>query len=324
MNVDSWDKIFNFYWESETRSDETDFYKKLCTVCLKPSIDLICSDEIATSELISYIDFCGSMGSMGQVGQFFAAGSEKYAHLDRSYELFQELTEDVGYLKPKYPTKKHEWENYSFDECPMPDWFSFEIESVINKYLALNVRHPMLDRILLKAFADFEVCSTLRDITYKQYGGKSHLEREEASFSSIFSYKGEASVYFCLFVSFISVVYFVTADLIWGDGFVISILAFVCSLTVATLIPIKRMLKMMIISKAMYRNTRGFGPPGPWNSILEGEKIIYESAYHSGFISVERLYTSFEEASALGVAVEQDVWALLSDIKSRETILPNF
>lgn len=315
MNVDNWDKIFNFYWEHQIRSDETDFCKKLCTVCLKPSIDLICSDEIATSELINYID--SRDGSLGWVGQLTKL-SEKYTDLDRSYELFEELTMDVGYFKPKYPTHRHEWKNYSFDECPESDWLKTEIESVINKYLALNIRHPMLDRVLLKAFADFEVCWTLRDITHEQYGGKSHLEGEEADRSSMGL---ETSVYFCLFVSFMSVVYFVTADLDWGDGFVISILAFVCLLIVATLLPIKRMLKMMIMSKASYRNRWGFGV---WNSVLEGEKILYESAYHSGFISVERLYTSFEEASALGVAFEQDVWALLSDIKSRETILPNF
>ena len=315
MNADNWNKIFNFYWEYSTRPDESDFCKKLCTVCLKPSIDLICSDEIATSELINYID--SSDVTLGWVGELTKL-SEKYADLDRSYELFEELTVDVGYFKPKFPINRHEWKTkYSFDKCPEPDWFKTEIESVINKYLALNIRHPMLDRILLRAVADFEVCSTMRDIN-NNIGGKSHLENEE---SFLFPSGLQRSVLFCLFVSFMSIIYFVTADTEWGAGLVISLVAFAYISNVSSLIPIRRMLMTKMMFKSSNSNPWSLGPV---SSLLAGEKLIYEAAYYSGFISVERLYTSFEEASALGVAVEQDVWALLSDIKSRETILPNF
>ena len=313
MNADNWNKIFNYYWEYLTLPDERDFCKKLCTVCLKPSIDLICSDEIATSDLINYIESQDHMYWVGELTKL----SEKYADLDKSYELFEELTMNVGYFKLKFPTNRHEWKTkYSFEKCPEPDWIKTEIESAINKYLALNIRHPMLDRILLRAVADFEVCSTMRDIN-NNIGGKSHLENEE---SFLFTSGLQLSVLFCLFVSFMSIIYFVTTDTEWGVGLVISLVAFAYILNVSSLNSIRRMFMAKMMLKSSNSNPWSLGP---FNSLLAGEKLLYEAAYHSGFISVERLYTSFEEASALGVAVEQDVWALLSDIKSRETILPN-
>jgi hypothetical protein len=319
MNADSWNKIFNFYWEHLTRPDESDFCKKLCTVCLKPSIDLICSDEIATSELINYID--SRDGKLGWVGELTKL-SEEYADLDTSYELFEELTRDVGYFKPKLPTNRHEWKNYSFDECPESDWLKTEIESVINKYLALNIRHPMLDRILLKAFADFEVCWTLRDITYEQYGGKSHLEQEEFDINpkGLRRFLKDESLYWML-ASFVSLIYFTIADSNWGAGVVISVVLFIYFSNTVNFSVTNRLLGYLALPN--FGNS-SMSKYGPWHNIFEGEKLLYELAYHPGFISVERLYASFEEVAARGVAVDQDMWALLSDIKSRETILPNF
>lgn len=319
MNADNWNRIFNYYWEDSPIIGDRTFVKQILTLCLSPSIDLICRDKVAMHLVIRHIESIDGRFDSGELVNI----CEECVDLEKSFELFLELVENFGYFEPKLPTNRHGWEtHYSFEDCPQSDWHRIRIIWVINTYLELNNRDPLLDRLLLKAFADFEVCATMRDITNINYGGKSHLEQEEFDINpkGLRRFLKNETLYWML-ASFVSLIYFSIADSNWGAGVVISGVLFIYFSNADNFSVTNRLLGYLALPNFGDSSMSRYGP---WHNIFEGEKLLYELAYHPGFISVERLYASFEEVAARGVAVDQDMWALLSDIKSRETILPNF
>ena len=321
MNADNWNRIFNYYWEDSPIIGDRTFVKQILTLCLSPSIDLICRDKVAMHLVIRHIESIGGRFDSGELVNI----CEECVDLEKSFEMFLQLVENVGYFKPKLSIDGFDWKtNDSFDDYPESDWNRDDIQAVLDKYLELNNRHPSLDRLLLKAFADFEVCWTMRDLTY-QHRGRSNLEQEELDRNP----KGLRALavheiilgILLVYGSFGSVVYFALVDNGWGPGVVISLAVFLGASNAYSLSRTDQLLKIVVRLMLDNPNQAKFESS---HRIFYAEKKLYEMAYYPGFISVERLYASFEEAAIGGVAVDQRMWALLSDIKSRETILPNF
>jgi hypothetical protein len=323
MNLDNWNRIFNHYWDRVSQNhgvvDDSNFWKKTLALCLRPSIDLICRNRVSVHMVIRHIESNGWDCELLNV-------CEECVDLEKSNQLFLSLVEDVEYIKAKFPIDIDRWKRgYDSDDMPERVWHRNTIQEAIDQYLDLNHRHPLLDRLLIKAYVDFEVCSTMSDITQKDKfsdgHGKSDLEQEDL----VRNPKGLRALaplegLFWLLLCFASIVFFTTGYEKWGAGVVISVVLFL-HLSIQGSVQVPNLLQRKILRPMMPNSTRR--SIGSLNDIFEGEKKLYQVAYHPGFISVEQLYAAFEEAAYLGVVIDQGPWALLSDIKSREIILPH-